>query len=568
MRCLAANTLWMAGCLPEYARFRRAVGRVADEQLQVLRRIVRQNVASEFGRQHGFGTVRSVADFRRCVPPRYFEDYQPWVARASMGEPRILTDDPIRLFEPTSGSSGPSKLVPYTNALRREFQCGIRAWVADLFLDVPGLLGGSAYWSVSPVVSRQRTSGGIPVGFDDDSDYVGGVQRRFVEAVMAVPASDRLVGDVDASKHLTLLRLVGRGDLRLMSVWSPAFLEILMEGLSECGDLVTYDLEHGTFRGQSPVTIGLREGSLTADAGRAARLREALRATSPAERHMRLWPELKVVSCWADGNACSGALRLAALFPQAGIRGKGLIATEGFISFPVSGRHGCALAVRSHFLEFLPCRDDGAVDSDQPLLAEQLEVGRRYTVVLTTGGGLYRYRLDDVVEVVDLWARCPLVRFIGRMGRVSDWVGEKLNDAHVSDVFERVFSATGVRPAFSLLACDASARPASYVWYVDATERDDTLLRAGDEVERRLQSENFHYDYARRLGQLGPLRVFRAESGASSYVAARVASGQRAGAVKLPALDPDAEWAQHLRGGFLTRPITRVDTRYVAGRAA
>src|SRR5687767_15285458 len=43
-----------------------------------------------------------------------------------------------------------AKWIPYTASLKREFQCGIRAWVADMFLHDADLLHGAGYWSVSP----------------------------------------------------------------------------------------------------------------------------------------------------------------------------------------------------------------------------------------------------------------------------------------------------------------------------------------------------------------------------------------------------------------------------------
>ena len=66
-----------------------------------------------------------------------------------------------------------------------------------------------------------------------------------------------------------------------------------------------------------------------------------------------------MISCWADGNSGPAARTLAALFPQAQVRAKGLIATEGFVSFPWERCDGAVLAVRSHFLEFLPADSAG-----------------------------------------------------------------------------------------------------------------------------------------------------------------------------------------------------------------
>jgi hypothetical protein len=524
MICTVANSLWLSGCLPEAARFRRATRRVAAEQEAILRRLLAANADTEFGRAHGFSSIRSVAEYRARVPVRDYDECREWIDRIAAGSPGVLTHERVRLFEPTSGSAGASKWIPYTESLQREFQRAIRAWIGDLYLHRPGLMAGSAYWSISPVnAERRMTDGGIPIGFEDDTAYVGGWQRRLTQAVMAVPSHVRFLPDMDAFRYATVLALVRRRDLRLVSVWNPTFFSLLVDRLPEWGDRLARDL--------------------MPDARRAHELLEALRADTPAERHARLWPSLGLISCWGDGNAAAPAARLASDFPHARMQGKGLIATEAFVSFPLIGCEGAALAVRSHFLEFLPT-------SGPPRSAHELERGELYTVVVTTGGGLYRYRLNDLIEVTGHVRGCPLIRFVGRGGYVSDWFGEKLNEAHVASVLREVFSALGVAPAFAMLACDTAAPSPGYVLYVDANELDGVVARAAEEIEIRIR-DNFHYRYARDLGQLTPLRVFRAERAADAYLAAAVRSGHRAGDVKNLALDRGDGWSRTFEGRFL-----------------
>jgi hypothetical protein len=523
MMATLANSAWLASCVPEYLHFRKALSRVREEQERVLHQILRRNQASRFGRSHAFSTIRTVRDYRERVPLRDYEDYRPLIDRIAQGEPRVLTREPVRLFEPTSGSAGEAKWIPYTASLQVEFQRAIRAWVADLFRSDLELLRGPAYWSVSPAhPSAEVTPSGIPVAFADDSEYVGGLGQRLVRSVMAVPSSVRHLRDVEAFWYATLLHLVRRPDLRFISVWSPSFLTLLMDRLEQHRERLLRD---------------------------EPRLRPALNAATAAERHARLWPHLRIISCWTDGNSAAAARRMAALFPQAQIRGKGLIATEGFISLPWTASGGNLLAVRSHFLEFLPADSDGRSDDSRPQLAHELEAGQDYSVVLTTGGGLYRYRLGDLIAVTGRVQQCPAVRFMGRQ-RVVDWCGEKLHEAHVARVLESALRAHGCAPAFAMLACDASNTPPHYVLYLEAGAGVERLCEIGASIERGLE-ENFHYRYARRLGQLCPLRVFRARNAEAAYVAACCARGRRAGSVKSVALDPDGGWTAKFEGGFV-----------------
>jgi hypothetical protein len=542
MICTFANGLWMSACLPNAWKFARATRRVRDTQMDVLHGIVDANRDTEFGRRHRFGAITTPREFQRSVPVRSYEDYERDVRRIAAGAQRVLTAEPVRLLEPTSGSTSATKLIPYTRALQRQFQRGIAPWVVDLFTRHPDVMHGQAYWSVSPALgSTSRTDGGVPVGFEDDSAYVGGWRRRLVRSVMAVPASVRHAPGVAAFRYHTLLALVRSGNLRLISVWNPSFLSLIVGSLPAHADALLSDLR---------------------DCPRRARaLRSALVASTLADRHVILWPRLQVLSCWADGNAAGPARALAALFPHAAMQPKGLIATEGFVSFPLAGREGSALAVRSHFLEFAGLDSEGAPDEASLALAHELEPGRRYAVVITTGGGLYRYRLHDIVEVIGQVRECPLVRFIGKHEYVSDWFGEKLHESHVASVL----SATVHRPAFAMLACDNTLSPPSYVAYLESECDDATLIGAAAAIDDGLR-QNIHYDYARLLGQLGPVRAFRVERGGQTYVATRVSDGQRAGAVKALALDRRDGWSRRFHGRFIPTPSRSTPSGSVPSR--
>jgi hypothetical protein len=153
--------------------------------------------------------------------------------------------------------------------------------------------------------------------------------------------------------------------------------------------------------------------------------------------------------------------------------------------------------------------------------------------VLTTGGGLYRYDTEDLVEIVGFRDTCPLLRFIGRAYHVSDHYGEKLNELFVR---ERLDAALGDVPVrFAMLACEGRA----YTLFIETAASDATLVEIARALDVALR-ENIHYDYCRRLGQLDELTFLRVTDGAATYLAA---SGQRLGDVKLSSLDARTGWA-------------------------
>jgi hypothetical protein len=172
--------------------------------------------------------------------------------------------------------------------------------------------------------------------------------------------------------------------------------------------------------------------------------------------------------------------------------------------------------------------------------------------VLTTGGGLYRYCLHDLVEVTGRRGGCPLVRFAGKEALVSDWFGEKLNERHVAAALGATLARHDLSPALAMVACDDRERPPAYALYIEAYDASNAvLLRVANDLEAAL-CQNYHYRYCRDLGQLGPLRAYRIEGGAqSAYLAACRAHGQRVGDVKPVALHPRGGWSRAFRGAYV-----------------
>src|SRR5262249_5984336 len=148
-------------------------------------------------------------DYRERVPTAFWEGVASWVDRIAAGEPGVLTRSPVRTLEPTSGSSAAAKLIPYTAELQREIRRAVAPWIVDLYVRRPRLALGSAYWSITPLALDEAGPGGpVPVGFEEDSQYLGGLWSRLADATLAVPGSVRHLKDPEAFRHATLGHLL------------------------------------------------------------------------------------------------------------------------------------------------------------------------------------------------------------------------------------------------------------------------------------------------------------------------------------------------------------------------
>jgi hypothetical protein len=538
LRARTIHGAWRCAAAPASARFQRALADPERVQRRILHALIGHNANTRFGREHGFDRVDSVDAFRERVPIRTYDELKPWIDAAADGKPGMLTRDPITAFLPTSGTSTGRKLIPWTASLHREFQEAIQPWVHGFMRETPEAWRGRAYWSVSPPSwTDDRTGGGIPIGFDADTAYLAGFLKPLVNASLAVPSAVAGLREAEDWNYVTLAFLLAAADLSMISVWSPTFLTTLLEPLAAWWPRLLSDLELGAL--SPPGAAKTKSLQLERQLGRHIARARTLSNLSPRDVAV-IWPRLAGISCWTDAAARDPSRELARLFPQAKIVGKGLVATEGIVSIPVPGASAPALALMSHFLEFI--RDDGNVCG-----AWDLSEGEEYSVVLTTGGGLYRYRLNDRIRVVGFIKQCPLVEFIGREGIVCDLCGEKLAEPFVRSCLDKAARSFGSTWSFAMLAPADSTKP-QYVLFVagDNTPESSHIALMLDES----LCQNVHYAHARRIGQLGCIRTVHLPRSATEawarYQQRLAAEGARIGDIKPAALDPRAGWERIL----------------------
>lgn len=532
VKCL--NQLWRLSCRREASAFRQAMRSPEQAQSDTLARILGVLSTSTWGRRYGLSATTLPADFQQQVPLSVYDDYASSINEISVTGLNPLSSERVKLLEPTSGTSSGEKLIPYTASLRREFQRSICVWIDDMFTKRPNLMRGRAYWSVSPPLAvNRRTASNIPIGFEDDTSYLGFWTKLIARRLLAVPSSVARQSQADQWRLETLMHLIHCRDLTLISVWSPTFLIELIQQLA------------------GP----LRQRLAGASTGEISGLLKS--SASAAELTSSIWPALAGISCWTDASAAAYVPQLSELFPTIEIFSKGLISTEGCISIPILDSPGNALALRSHFLEFLPA------DSDSTLRVEQLQIGELYRVVLTTGGGLYRYQTGDWIEVVGFQERCPLVRFRGRAA-LADLVGEKLAEPFVQDALNRLARSEEMRFPFALLIPDAVSR--TYRIYLRTTRTDQhTRALLACRIDSLL-SENPYYLQARQLGQLASPQVYCDSSQRFEYLHRElcIVGGTRAGSVKPIVLETNLTRAAE----FIRRVHLETDSGHIPGRAS
>jgi len=522
-----------------------------DIQEKILLHILKANKSTRFGKEHHFEEIRNAGDYKKKVPVRTWEDFLPYLNKEGEDKNGELVSEPVLLYEPTSGSSSPSKLVPYTSRLKHEFTAGIHTWIYDLYKNIKDIKRGTHYWSISPpAIHHTPTGRKKKAGFNEDSEYLGPL-GSLMRRVFAIPSRIKKISVMKDFLYTSAYFLMRSSDLSLISVWSPDYLLRLLNFCMQNAEAIIRDIHDGTLSTGNE-TLRLLKSVIKPDRERSRYLDKILEEFQNHGDESVLfafwWPNLALVSAWEDGASEAGAELLKKKLSHTRFQGKGLLATEGIISFPLTGLKAPVCAYTSHFLEFIPA---GGRPEDAVCLRE-VETGRLYSVVMTTGGGLYRYAIGDIVRIEGRFRELPLLRFIVR-DSVSDMVGEKLSEPFVREVLEtacRSFSAT---PDFLFLAPVRNTGISNYVLFIEDKNLSFKVIKQlANLVEKNLR-DNYHYDYAIRLGQLNRVKAYQISSNAAEIFTQRLSDeGMNTGSIKRMFLDKRFSWDQYFTGEYIT----------------
>lgn len=523
---LYARRLWL--------KFEAGLRRPAETQERYLFNLLRANADTAFGREHGFGSIRTVAEYQQRTPIRSFAGLSPWVDRVAAGNRAELTSEPITFFNQSSGTSGKPKLIPVTESWVKETGRLRMIWGGLTAKAHPGLMAGKTI-SIVYAAYGGKTAGGIEYGSLSGRVYLQSpyvLRRRY-----ALPYAIARIRDPE-SKQYASMRLAAIQDVTFLFSTNAATVLAMLETGERRATEIIRDIADGTLSRDLDLPDGVREDLaplLKADPAAARRL-EGFAKTGGQLRPRDYWPRCAMLGCWLGSTVGVASRRLPEWFgPTLQVRDVGLAASEGVFTLPVQDRTPYGpLTVDTNFFEFIPVAES---DSDNPrtLTAAELKVGGEYVLVVTTSAGLYRYNINDVVRVTGKFHETPMVEFIRKGNDSANLAGEKMDVSHLLEAVEKAQAETGIQILHFRVQADLERM--QYRFHVElsggGTAGKDRLAVV---LQQKLAAANSYY--AKWVGekQLLPLEVVPMRSGwFERYVTQALANGGRHGQFK-PAL--------------------------------
>jgi hypothetical protein len=531
-----------------WARFRAACRAPLPAQARQLRRILRAAAGTGFGREHDFAGLARLADpralvraYQQRVPVRDCAAMQEDLQAVYAGAWQRLCPAPPLWFAMTAGSSGRYKYIPVTPQFRREVSRSSLIFQGALHAAFPSLAGGRTQFLVGSAEGG-RSPAGVPQGFASGFNYRNLprlLRRRFV-----VPYWVFTLDDADERAYAAGRILVDEPRLAVLCAISPVNLINLRRSLERNAERLIHDLEHGTLTTHAHAAVaGTWRG--TPAPTRAQQLRDSLRATGTLPSRA-LFPGLRVLVCWQGGNMSYYLDELRAAFGVQDTFEFPISASEAVFAIPHrAGRPGGPLAVTSHFFEFLREDDDAA----PALRADELVVGHEYRIVVTSGGGLYRYDMEDIVRVTGHFHATPVIEFVSRRSRQISVSNERLTELDVTLAMREACRRLGRWfDEFMLVPCTDRR----YRVVLDGSGcaagdfRETGLTELAAELDLQLRHFSTGYDFEREDALLEPLEVVVTAPGSLRAYLAGASAGSLPNAQQKP-MHLTSEFDAHVR---------------------
>lgn len=476
----------------------------AEKTLRDILNISRDTV---YGREHHFDVILSATNaddlfrlYRKYVPVNdSFETLRPYVERHKNGEENVLFPGKPDMYATTSGTTSEPKWIPMTHKYLKDVYGKMsHIWTWNFVRHRNRIFSGHIF----PIVGKEVE------GYAPDGTLFGSVSGVLVRDIPSVikkhytaPASVMSIGDY-AARNYTLMRLaLQHRDVTLWATANPSTILELMRTVDEFADRLITDIEQGTLDTDFDIPQPIRtelEAYMSPRPERADELRQI------RQQHGKLlpkhyWPWLQYLSTWKCGNTKIYMEKYLDAFDwdRTFYQELGYIATECRFGFALDDTNESVLFPQFHYYEFVA--EDELDSPDKHFLQiYELEQGKRYCAYVTTYSGLFRYNMNDLVEVGGKYYNTPTVHMVSKVNGIVSMTGEKLYEPQFIEAVHEAEKETGIKTKFFVGFADVDE--SCYHFYYEFDDERIGQQEADDftkVVDQKLAAINIEYEAKR-----------------------------------------------------------------------
>ena len=440
-----------------------------------VKRLMRKNKTTEYGKLHNFKDVKSIEDYQRIVPLSVYADYDDYVWRMADGEKGLITNMYVRRFTESSGSTGKQKLVPLSYwaewvcqcfSFSAPVGCAVK-WFAKQGKALPAQKG-----LLTAETGCRKVKGGTisclsSIPLLNVKPIVGCFTTSPKEVLFPEPG-------VDMDMHYMKLRFsLPSKKVSYLGTIFITTLESMFFYMEENWEMLCDDIEKGIINDKVNVPEEIRQKynkKLKPNPKRAEELRREFRKGFDESPIIpRIWPNVGWMYGMGTGSLSFYQKKLRRyLGEDIPMHYLGYTATEAFMAVPLEfNSYEYVILPQNGFYEFRPIDQEGY---DNLLTIKDLEVGKEYEIILTNMSGFYRYRIEDVIKVTGYYNQSPKITFCYRLNQIANISGEKVSSMAFDEIVANMSEESGdLYIGYSIYA-DRSTSPGHYKLFLELAE--------------------------------------------------------------------------------------------------
>ena len=506
-------------------------------QSRLLLSIINENAKTEYGQQYGFNNIKSYQDFAKRIPLQDYEDLRPFIEKQEQTKTPCLTKEQPDYYAVTSGTTGKPKYIPVAAETIKQHKRAL-AIFACVQNNVKRHVFGGKILAISGAYQEGALAQGSPYG--SISGLFNKLMPRYLQNKYVVPADVFELTEYELKYRLILRLALQHANISYMVTANPSTFIKLIEIVNNELELFVNDIETGSFNGigDLPPTIAKQlRSNFICNRKRA----EELRRLKLLERDITfadIWPNLKLVVTWMGGSCGVAITRLKKILPtDTRILELGYLASElrGTITLENTGLSG-VLTFQDNFYEFIEVDKYEGGDRN-PVTLDKLSVGKQYFIIITTPAGLFRYFMNDIIEVTGFRKNTPLISFIQKGKGVTNITGEKLSEQQLMSAVDAINTQLNIDVPFYLAL--TSIHNSCYKLYV---EQKVDVEQYASALDHMLQELNTEYASKRSSGRLKQVIVEQVkEDTGDAYKEQSIVNGVRESQFKYLLLQNEAD---------------------------
>ncbi len=538
--------LGMAGGI-QYLKLKSVSKNPRKASEQTLRGILEYAKDTVYGKEHHFEEILKAKDdkelyelYQKNVPAQEYESLRPYVERHKNGETDVLFPGKPIMYATTSGTTKEPKWVPITKKyMDSVYGKMTKVWLFNFIKNRPKVFKGKIVSIVGKVIEGYAPDGTV-------FGSVSGVTQRdcpkFVKKLYASPADIFSIADYNA-RYYAIMRMGIERNITLIVTANPSTIVEMQNNVNEFYDKYVEDIEKGTLNADLNISPEIRaalQPYFRPNPERAAELR-ALKEKYGRVLPKHYWPDLQILNTWKCGNTKVYLDKFKDSFPEQMLHQEfGYFSSECRFGLVVDDTNNTVLFPHFHYYEFV---EEHEIESENPhfLQLHELEEGKRYCPFVSTYAGLYRYNMNDLVEVGPRFQNTPTVHMIQKVNGIVTMTGEKLHERQFIEAVRTAEKELKMPVKFFVGFADLAI--SAYHFYYEFEDLNTTQKAAElftKKVDEVLQQVNIEYKAKRESFRVkDPITHRLQKDSFETFKAQCIAEGARDGQFKMNLLMQD-----------------------------